>query len=123
MPVAIEGLREKVKQLEAFGLEVDDLKDAFAAIAREGADLAARLAHRRSGRLASSIRGNRAKGKAVVTAGRATVPYAGPVNYGWRRRHIEPQLFMQHASDQLEDRATALLEDNLNKALHDRGLT
>ena len=122
MPVVVEGLREKVKQLEALGLEVDDLKDAFAAIAAEGANLASRLAPRRSGKLASSVRGNRAKGKAVVTAGRATVPYAGPINYGWRKRSIAPAAFMQRADAQLEDRAAALLEENLNQAINRRGL-
>jgi hypothetical protein len=117
MPVVVEGLREKVRALEALGVEVDDLKDAFAGIAAEGAALASRLAPRRSGRLAGSIRGNRAKGKAVVTAGRATVPYAGPINYGWRRRHIGDDLFMQRADAQLEERAVALLEENLNTAV------
>jgi hypothetical protein len=123
VPVAVEGLREKIRALEALGVDVDDLKDAFAAIAAEGATLASRLAPRTSGRLAGSIRGNRAKGKAVVTAGRATVPYAGAVNYGWRRRGITASAFMQKADAQLEDRAAALLEENLNTAIQRRALT
>jgi hypothetical protein len=118
---AVEGLREAVRDLERLGVEVDDLKAAFAAIAAEGARIAARLAPSRSGRLAGSVRGNRAKGKAVVTAGRATVPYAAPINYGWRRRSIRPALFMQRADTELEPRAIGLLEDNLNSIIHDRG--
>jgi hypothetical protein len=118
---AVEGLREAVRDLERLGVEVDDLKAAFAAIAAEGARIAARLAPSRSGKLAGSIRGNRAKGKAVVTAGRATVPYAAPINYGWRRRSIRPALFMQRADTELEPRAIGLLEDNLNSIIHDRG--
>jgi hypothetical protein len=121
MGAAIEGLREAVRDLERLGVEVDDLKEAFAAIASEGAQIAARLAPSRSGRLAGSIRGNRAKGKAVVTAGRATVPYAGAINYGWRRRGIRASGFMQRADAQLEPRSVGLLEDNLNRIIHDRG--
>lgn len=102
-------------------MEIDDLKDGFAGIAARGAQLAATLAPHRSGRLAGSVRGNRAKGKAVVTAGRATVPYAAPINYGWRRRSIAPDRFLQRADAQLEPIAHELLEDALNHAISGKG--
>lgn len=137
MPVIVSGLREKVRQLEALGVDVEDLKDGFAAIAAEGANLASRLVKRDTGKLAGSIRGNRAKGKAVVTAGRASVPYAGGINYGWGRLHsnfkhgrhatgirgaYRGSGFMQRADAALEDRAAALLEEGLNNAVTKRGL-
>lgn len=122
MPVAVEGLRQKVSALVALGTDVEDLKDGFAAIAAEGAQIAGRLAPRVTDKLAGTVRGNRAKSTAIVTAGRASVPYAGPINYGWPRRTIAASLFLQRADAQLEDRAPAILEDQINQAITRRGL-
>jgi phage gpG-like protein len=119
----VEGLNEVVRDLQAAGVEIDELKDAFAAIADRGAKLAAGFAPQRTGRLAGSIRGNRAKGKAVVTAGRSVVPYAGPINYGWPTRNIRPAEFMQRADAELQPYAVQQLEDEINEVLRKRGLT
>lgn len=120
--VRIQGLNRMVRDLQALGLDVEDLKDAFAPIAAEGARLAAGFAPNRTGRLAASIRGNRAKAKAVVTAGRARVPYAGPINYGWRKRGIAPAMFMQKADEAMRPRALAELEQAINRKIRERGL-
>lgn len=121
MPIAVEGLRTAVRDLEALGVDLDDLKDVFAGIAAEGAELASRYAPSRSGKLRASVRGNRAKSKAVVTAGRASVAYAGPINYGWRKRGIEPSRFMQRADADLERRAVAMLEEGIDRAITRHG--
>lgn len=118
----VEGLSEVVRDLQKIGVEVDDLKDAFAKIADEAAQTASSFAPRASGRLAADIRGNRAKSKAVVTAGRSSVPYAGPINYGWRDRNIEPALFMQRADQAMQTRAVHLLEDEINQKIRERGM-
>lgn len=118
----VEGLTSVVRGLQRLGLDVDDLKDAFAKISSEGAQIAAQHAPRRSGRLAGDVRGNRAKSKAVVTAGRASVPYAGPINYGWPRHGIAPALFMQAADAEMQPRALVLLEDEINRKIRERGL-
>lgn len=118
----VEGLGQVVAGLQALGLDVDDLKGAFSEIAAEGAEVASAAAPRRGGRLAGDVRGNRAKSKAVVTAGRASVPYAGPINYGWPTRHIGASGFMQAADDAMRPRAVQLLEDEINKAIRTRGL-
>lgn len=117
----VTGLRETVRELEALGVDLDDIKDAFAEIATYGAAEAGRLAPHRSGRLGSSVRGNRAKGKAVITAGRASVRYAGPINYGWPRRNIRAARFMQRADEYVGPRAVALLEAGIDKAIRKRG--
>lgn len=119
----VQGLSQVVRALQEMGLEVDDLKDAFAKIAQEGAEAAAAAAPRKSGRLAADIRGNRAKSKAVVTAGRVSVPYAGPINYGWPSRGIEPAGFMQQADQQMQPIALRLLEDDINAKIRQKGLT
>lgn len=122
--VRVEGLRQLVRELETLGVEVGDLKDAFAAIARKGADLAASFAPQRTGRLRASIRGNRAKNKAVVRAGSARlVPYAGVINYGWRRHRIKPANFMQRADEAMRPTAAAELESAINRLISEKGLT
>ncbi len=118
----VEGLSRVVRGLQLLGLEVADLKGPRAAIAAPGAQLAAAAAPRRSGRLAADVRGNRAKGKAVVTAGRASVPYAGPINYGWPKRGIAPAGFMQKADQQMRPVAIARLEEEINRKIRAKGL-
>lgn len=120
--VRVEGLNRLVRDLQALGLDVDDLKDVFSDIAAEGARLASSFAPRRTGALAASIRGNRSKNKAVVAAGRAKVPYAGAINYGWPRRGIEASLFMQRADEVMRVRAVEMLDDGIKRKINERGL-
>lgn len=103
------------------GLDVEDLKGAFGAIASEGAKIASAAAPRKTGRLAGNVRGNRARSKATVTAGGASVPYAGPINYGWPKRGISAAGFMQKADQEMRPRAVQLLEDEINHAIRKRG--
>jgi len=118
----VTGLREMVRDLEAVGVEVEDLKDAFGAIAKEGAEVGASKVNSRSGKLAGSTRGNRAKAKAVVTWGRAAVPYAGVQNYGWPRRNIRAQGFAQQTDQVMSPVAVAKLEENIERVITERGL-
>lgn len=120
--VRVDGLRGVVRALQQMGAEVEDLKAAFGRIADEGARRAAGHAPKRSGRLAADVRGNRAKSKAVVTAGRSSVPYAGPIQYGWPARNIRANPFMTKASDEMEPRAVQMLEDEINQQIQRRGL-
>jgi hypothetical protein len=120
--IRVDGLQAVVSALLAIGLEVEDLKSAFSEIARFGAVAAARHAPRRSGRLAGDIRGNRARSKAVITAGRVSVPYAGPINYGWAAHGIEPSGFMQRADRELEPYSVKVLVENINSSIRKRGL-
>ena len=119
----VDGLRDLVRDMESVGVDVADLKTAFAAIAAKGATLAASLAPRRSGALAASIKGNRAKNYAAVSAGSARVPYAGPINYGWPRRHIPAAEFMQRADIALRAVAVSDLDTAVAHLLAGRGLT
>lgn len=122
MGVRVTGLNQTVRALQELGLEVDDLKDAFAGIAAEGAKKAAEFAPQRTGRLAASIRGNRAKSKAVVAAGKAKVPYAGAINYGWRARGIEPSRFMQKADKEMLPVALQELDRAIDAKIREKGL-
>lgn len=106
-----------MRDLQQVGTEVDDLKAVFSTIAAEGAEIAARHAPSKSGALRASIRGNKAKGKAVVMAGRARVPYAGAQNYGWKARGIRPRMFMQSIDSVMETRAPELFEEGISDIL------
>ena len=122
MPVRVEGLNKTVRDLQKLGLEVEDLKEAFSEISAEGAVLASSFAPKRSGRLAASVRGNKAKNKAVVMAGRASVPYAGPINYGWPKRGIAASSFMQRADEVLQPKALQAITDALDEKIREKGL-
>lgn len=104
------------------GLEIDDLKEAFGGISAEAAQVAAGFAPKRTGRLAASVRGNRAKNKAVVMAGRASVVYAGPINYGWPARKIATSGFMQKADEVMAPKALQALEDAIDNKIKSKGL-
>lgn len=118
----LDNLNQVVRALLALGLDVDDLKDAFSEIARQGASVAARLAPRRSGALAGDVRGNRARAKAVVAVGRVSLPYAGPINFGWRAHGIAASGFMQAADRELQPFALRRLEDDINSKIREKGL-
>ena len=121
--VRVTGLSTVVRQLKALGLEVTDLKDAFAKVASEGAERIKGHTPRKTGRLAGSVRGNRAQSKAVVRAGRAAVPYAGPINYGWPKRHIAAAQFMQKGDREMQPIAVRELEAEIEKAIRRKGLS
>jgi hypothetical protein len=110
------------RDLQKLGASLDDLKTVFGSVAREGAEIASSFAPKKSGRLAGDVRGNRAKNKAVITAGRASVRYAGPINYGWPARNITGALFMQKADAELSPRAVDMLDDGITDIINRLGL-
>lgn len=120
--IRVDGLAQVIRSLLEIGLDVQDLKGAFSEIARQGAVLAAGFAPRLSGRLAGDVRGNRARSKAVISAGRMSVPYAGPINYGWAAHNIAPSGFMQRADRLLQPYALRRLEADINTSIRKRGL-
>lgn len=118
----VTGVSAVVRDLQAIGVQVEDLKDAFSEIAELGARVAAANVDSDTGRLARDVRGNRAKSKAVITAGRASLPYAGVQNYGWPAHNIEPQGFMQKADRTLRPLALKMLEREINHQIRKRGM-
>ena len=120
--VRVEGLNQLTRNLIELGLEIDDLKEAFGGISAEAAQVAAGFAPKRTGRLAASVRGSRAKNKAVVMAGRASVVYAGPINYGWPARKIAASGFMQKADEVMAPKALQALEDAIESKIKSKGL-
>lgn len=120
--VQVDGLRELVRDLEAAGTELEDLKDVFAEIASEAAAVAAPAVPRRTGALAATTRGNRAKNKAVVTIGKARTPYAGPIIWGWPARGIKASPVVPRTNQYMETRAPELLEAGIDRLMEGLGL-
>lgn len=115
--VKVDGLARLRRDLRKLGSDLSDLKAANAAVAALVAAAAAARAPRRSGRLAASVRGNRAVSRATVSAGRATLPYAGPIHYGWPARGIEPQPFVHDAAQATETAWLGIYSTAVDKAV------
>lgn len=80
--VRVKGLNETVRALQRLGVSVEDLKGAIAPITNKVVADAQALTPARTGRLRASIRGSKAKNKAVIRGGTARVPYASFVEFG-----------------------------------------
>lgn len=115
--IEIKGLKEVVRSLERFGVEVSDLKAAFKRIGTIVAEDAKTLAPRKSGALAGSIRPSNTKNKSVVRAGTAKVVYAGVQHYGGYN-NIEPHPFLTDALNQNQGEVVRALSDELDALIN-----
>lgn len=115
--VRVDGLRRLRSDLRKMGSDLSDLKDANAAVAQLVAAEAGRRAPRRTGRLAASVRGNRALSRATVAAGGARLPYAGPIHYGWPAHGIAANPFVSDAAQATESAWLPLYEAGIEQAV------
>lgn len=95
--VSVKGLREVTRSLNQYAGAVDDLKEANAKIGSKVAQTAIATTPKLTGRLASTVKSNRAQRKVQLKAGGARVPYAGVIEYGYPARGIEAQPFLRRA--------------------------
>lgn len=100
--VRVSGARELRAALKRAGVSLQDLKDANEAVGQLVADAAKPEGPRRTGRLVGSVRPAKAAGRARVMAGGASVPYAGPIHWGWPARGITAQPFIADAAQATE---------------------
>lgn len=113
----MEGLRTLQRQLKAAGLDLQDLKDAHARVLEVVLSDAERRVPRRTGRLAASVRGSATANYSVVRAGRAAVPYAAPIHWGWRKHNIQQQPFMLDAIEGNRDEITGIMLHKLQAVI------
>lgn len=115
----VKGLRELQQTLKAAGEDVTELKALNGKAAAVVADAAAPHTPRRSGRLGASVRVGATNRAGIVRAGKASVPYAGVIHWGWARRGIRAQPWISDAATSTEDRWTDVflhgVEDLLDK--------
>lgn len=93
--------------------DLDDLKtihrDAGELVATRARDLVPRV----SGALGGTIRLSVRKSGVSILAGRAAVPYAGPIHFGWTARNIRAQPFLFDARAQRADDVVRRYEDRV----------
>lgn len=95
--IKVAGLRKAIKALQEVGVPADEIKLANQQAGELVLAAARPLVPVRSGRLLSTLRIGRALNKVSVSAGRASVPYANPIHWGWFKRNIKPQPFFVKA--------------------------
>jgi hypothetical protein len=117
--VEVQGLKTLRRSLKAAGVSVADLKDAHARVAQLVVTSAAGHAPHRSGALAGSVRGSGTQSAAIVRAGRASVPYAGPIHWGWPSRHITARPWLYEAAVDSQEQWTGLYLSALQKIIDD----
>lgn len=84
----IEGLKEMQAAMRKAGAQADDLTKANSAVVDVLAQGAKREVPVKSGRLKTSIHGQATSSVGTLIAGSGTVPYAGPIHFGWATRGI-----------------------------------
>ena len=110
-------MRELRRSLKAAGISLQDLKDAHNEVAQLVVRAAAPAAPRRTGALVASTRGTGQAAAAVVRAGRASVPYANPIHWGWPARHIKKQPWLYDAAEASQEQWTGLYLSALQKII------
>lgn len=120
--IKVEGLSRVVRDLERLGVDLEDLRDAFSRIAREATPTYQRFTPVRSGALRGSYRPARTKNRAVLYVGRAAVPYARVINYGFPRRGIRAANFVALGDAVETPKALDAIEADINRLITARSL-
>jgi hypothetical protein len=121
--IQIEGLRETQRALRELSDDLkDDLKPAHKEAAEVIVDGAKRYVPVRTGRLAASIRALATRTSGRVRAGSASVPYAGPIHFGWPERRIKPQPFIYDAMDERRQEVLAVYAERIYGLIDRHGL-
>ena len=103
-------LRTAFKHLQG---NVADLREVHREAGQEVESEARTLVPIDTGRLRDTIRlsirlaGSKSSGTQILAGKGSMVPYAGPIHFGWRARNIEPQPFLEDATD---DRAADVVQ-------------
>jgi len=111
--VEVEGARELRRAMRRMEADMGDLTDVNRAAAAIVSEAAGDLVPVLTGALHDSIRTTAARTRSAVVAGRGSVPYAGPIHFGWPARGIEPQPFLYEALDDRRDQVAAAYADRV----------
>lgn len=116
--VRVEGGRQFRSSLKKATGQLSDLKATHAAAAAIAAEASASLAPHRTSRLRKTIRASGTNTAGIIRAGNNTrVPYAGPIHWGWFRRHIRPQPFLSQGARDSEGRWLPIYTDYVESAV------
>ncbi len=115
--VKVIGAARLRRTLRAAGDDLSDLKAVHQQVGGIVAERARALVPRRSGALGASIRASRGATAAIVRAGSGSVPYAGPIHWGWPARNIAAQPFLSDGATSTESRWMNVYEAAIAAAL------
>lgn len=120
--VRVTGLRETIKALKTVDA---NLPKALRTAGLEAAAPVAATAQSRapvlSGALQSTVRAGATQRGAVVRAGGAKAPYAGPIHFGWPARNIKAQPFLYNAADARRSAVVKVYERRVSELIRSAG--
>lgn len=111
----VEGGRELRRSLREAGSDFQDLKDAHREAAEIAAAASALAAPVVSGRLRQTVRAAGTKTAGIIRAGKKSVPYAGPIHWGWPKRNIKANPFMASAAKDTEGKWVPVFEHRIEE--------
>lgn len=115
----IDGLKELQRDLRKLG---DDAKKEMKPAHLKAAELVIMGAKRyvpfRTGALLNSLKPFARQTAGVVRAGNASVPYAGPIHFGWPTRHIKPQPFLYSAVDERRNEIATIYAERMGELIN-----
>jgi phage gpG-like protein len=125
--VDVDGVTKVIASLQKFNVKSRDLAAAWADIGAKVKTDALPLVNTRTGMLERSIRAGKTKTRAVVRAGKSTVPYAGVIHYGQytpphAHSEIQANPFLVEARDKNLPYAVRRVDRELTKLIYQFGL-
>lgn len=115
--VRLEGAARLRRTLRKAGRDLGDLKAAHGKAAQIAQQASAPLVPVRTGNLKATLRSSGTSREGIIRAGRASVPYAGPIHWGWPARGIAPQPFISEGARASEPVWFRVFEADLDKIL------
>lgn len=115
--VRVEGAANLKRTLRAAGLDLQDFRKVNQDVENRLVPMMQARAPRRSGRLATSVRGSGTKTAAISRAGSARLPYARPIHWGWPARHIAANRFMWDVVEAYRELWEVMYENECERVL------
>lgn len=116
--VEVEGAAQLRRTLRRAGHDLTDLKASHAKAGQIAAAGGQARAPRITGRLASTVRASGTNTGAIIRAGFAGVPYAGPIHWGWPGHNISPNPFLTEGAQATEPEWVAVYQAAVDAALN-----
>ena len=115
--IRVDGLRKTLRAMEQAGADAQDMRELMHSLGMIVVGAARPNTPTLSGALAGTLRAGKGKTKAVVRAGRASVPYAGVQHYGWPARGIDASPFLTDAVQSTRAQTFAALDEGIGDIL------
>jgi len=116
--IKVEGLRELLTALRKIDPDLKlEIKQANRRAATVVYNAAVPMVPVRTGRLRASVRVLASQRRGQVAAGKKSVPYAGPIHFGWRAHNIAPNPFLYKALDKRRNEVIRSYEQSVDKVV------